>query len=665
MEKSVFVSDSVHGTIPLTQFEKAVISTQVFNRLHNVLQNSTVYLTYPTNRTSRFAHSLGVMHLAGEIYYRGALNADTLTQKTFLDLLVEEVRLIPRSPPFEDGVLPGFDKIHGTISLEAPLITSDMDLVYQDHLPNLPGESIHRRVFLIGFQAIRLAGLLHDLGHPPFSHVSELALGEIYSDLDMRRESGDLTEREVNFLSILDPVKKKDEKDKKDRPPIHVGIGLLLARTLLSRAYGDQVAKYPGDEKRAYFLALGTYLAQRILSNETDFTTALHSIVASDFDADRLDFVARDSVASGISAEPFRYDRLRNVLRLVFPRRDDGETIIPTPRFLPSVRSLADLERFFRLYQDLYRYVVFHHRVVRTDGLMKESILDLAKEYLGVKEPDPVQASPLDIPNDISGLWIALDGKNKATPRDFVDHYIQWDDPWLITRLRRAYFKAVDAREEGSAWPSSLEMRLEEVLSNHRNFQSLYKGVEGFIEVDESFVESLPSDFRIDRFLSRGELSEAGVPKFCALVQEFLDLHRENQIQQSKLRQDRGFFLSLIRVLLLRANRIFMSEQLRFVKAAVDKLVRVHESPELLDGFVVSKVLKTGVTESFQLHNEGRIVKLPTVSRLANDLSINANHIPPFFTYICGYQVLSDKELSGLRKALGENLAEQFLREKV
>jgi len=58
-QKTTFVTDTVHGSVPLSPCEKKLISTEVYNRLHNVLQNSVVYLTYPSNRTSRFIHSLG------------------------------------------------------------------------------------------------------------------------------------------------------------------------------------------------------------------------------------------------------------------------------------------------------------------------------------------------------------------------------------------------------------------------------------------------------------------------------------------------------------------------------------------------------------------------------------------------------------------------------
>ena len=56
MKKVIYLNDSIHGLIPLSEYEKRIISSVEFNRLHDVYQNSTVYLTFPTNRTKRFEH---------------------------------------------------------------------------------------------------------------------------------------------------------------------------------------------------------------------------------------------------------------------------------------------------------------------------------------------------------------------------------------------------------------------------------------------------------------------------------------------------------------------------------------------------------------------------------------------------------------------------------
>lgn len=70
MENGMNINDSIHGLIRLTAFEKGILASPEFNRLHDVYQNSTVYLTFPSNRTKRFEHSIGCMYLCSEMFYR-------------------------------------------------------------------------------------------------------------------------------------------------------------------------------------------------------------------------------------------------------------------------------------------------------------------------------------------------------------------------------------------------------------------------------------------------------------------------------------------------------------------------------------------------------------------------------------------------------------------
>ena len=69
MEKGIYISDSIHGLTQLSEYEKKIIASVGFNRLHDVYQNSTVYLTYPSNRTKRFEHSIGTMGLCSKMFY--------------------------------------------------------------------------------------------------------------------------------------------------------------------------------------------------------------------------------------------------------------------------------------------------------------------------------------------------------------------------------------------------------------------------------------------------------------------------------------------------------------------------------------------------------------------------------------------------------------------
>ena len=111
------ISDPVHGTIGLSKTELELVGCPAFQRLRGIKQLGLANLVFPGADYSRFSHSLGVCHIAGRI----------------LDALVRNGHV------------------------------SDCDLDEHE------------------IQKYRLAALLHDVGHYPFSHAMEDALKDKYA----------------------------------------------------------------------------------------------------------------------------------------------------------------------------------------------------------------------------------------------------------------------------------------------------------------------------------------------------------------------------------------------------------------------------------------------------------------------------------------------------
>lgn len=179
-------------------------------------------------------------------------------------------------------------------------------------------------------QKVRLAGLLHDVGHAPFSHLFEPFLLKYLG----RNHEGMSTWIIAN--SSLTDVVEAQGFDAKELSELAVG-------------------KVPKPEKR--------FLGQ---------------IISSSFDVDKMDFVVRDSYHTGAgygSVDVFRLIYTMDIL--------DGNLAVDVTA-LPTLESLimARLESFRAIY---------FHRACRAVQMMMLKALDAAKddlEILKVKTPD-------------------------------------------------------------------------------------------------------------------------------------------------------------------------------------------------------------------------------------------------------------------------------------
>ena len=132
--KRKVIKDPVLGYIALSDVEVRVLDLPLLQRLRRLHQLHVAYYVYPSAVHSRFEHSLGVMHMAGRFGTH-----------------------ILRNNQIYSGRL---DTGWGTI--EVPDVYS---LGIED-LKDVPS-------YLMG---LRIAGLLHDVGHGPFSHAFESAI---------------------------------------------------------------------------------------------------------------------------------------------------------------------------------------------------------------------------------------------------------------------------------------------------------------------------------------------------------------------------------------------------------------------------------------------------------------------------------------------------------
>ncbi|MFQ6074585.1 MAG: HD domain-containing protein [Candidatus Bathyarchaeia archaeon] len=173
-------------------------------------------------------------------------------------------------------------------------------------------------------QKVRIAGLLHDVGHGPFSHTYE---------------------------EVLD----------KHRHMTHEDIAKWLIR---ESEIGDILAKYGFSKEEMASLAVG-----RLERTDKPY---INSLVAGHFAPDILDYLVRDAYFAGVEFGRVDIHRLINSLDLI-----DDSLAIEYPGALYVLESfiIARLEMF---------NAVYFHRTVRAANVMLARAMDYANEELGL-----------------------------------------------------------------------------------------------------------------------------------------------------------------------------------------------------------------------------------------------------------------------------------------
>jgi uncharacterized protein len=352
------VLDPIHGLIRLTSTEMKVVDHPLFQRLRRIKQNGLLYFVFPGATHSRFEHSVGALYVA-----HGMLNS--LVLNSIVGLSKGNVKHLPEAL---DG-----------------------------HAVELPELGSAERIFI--YRVTRLAALAHDLGHGPLSHTfdsfapTRTALEVVLADPDLHAI---LPLRDFLLKWGTDP--RKTASHIKNRRVPHEVMSCVFFTKIWHDLEGD--TETPSAVCAAILGHQDGESAATLLSSATAraWVPLIHDVVASaPADADRMDYMERDSRAIGVTYGLF--DRNRVLKSLLCYKQDSGSN--PHYRLGVKRSGLPAIENLMQARYELFAQI-YYHKTNRAISLMLERISDLADEQMDLFRDPPKLDRWIEIYLDLS-----------------------------------------------------------------------------------------------------------------------------------------------------------------------------------------------------------------------------------------------------------------------
>ncbi len=291
------IHDPVWGTIKFNSWELQILDSPLLQRLRNINQLGLAVLTYPSAHHSRFEHTLGVTSLVTKM-------ADSINDSH-------------------------------TADSEMPMSRADIN-------------------------KMRLAAILHDVGHCFFSHLSE----RMYSNTEE--------------FAVL---KSSFEIFQKAQP--HEILGYIIINTPSFKNFFISQVNYPENVNEDSFfddlgrMIVGAYIDEVYCQDGKAVKKYyLTEMINGQFDADSLDYLRRDSYITGLSLT-YHIDRFLYKIRLYdLTETVDGKEV--TARHLTvSESGVSTVEEIVFGKQMLTRYIYQHQKVLATDVLVYDVVSGL------------------------------------------------------------------------------------------------------------------------------------------------------------------------------------------------------------------------------------------------------------------------------------------------
>ncbi len=306
------IHDGVHGLIRLTDEEMLVIDHPLFQRLRWICQTGLMNFISPSAQHKRFEHSLGVVHIA---------------QHMFEALFTESHK--------DSSKLYGIDDARPGQAIRFHEMYSD---VKSDFL-----------------RILRLSALVHDLGHGPLSHAFESFAPKVISMALLLKDKR---------LASLISLKNELLKSKSDRME-HESISCILFAVIWHDMKGESWVP-----AAVASVLLGIDAPSWMKKTLRPWIPLIRDLISSaPIDADRMDYMLRDSKATNVCYGLYEPNRVLKSILCVRGMQDGDITYRLGWRKsgLPAIESFATAR--YQMYVQMY-----HHKTMRAIELMLYAI---------------------------------------------------------------------------------------------------------------------------------------------------------------------------------------------------------------------------------------------------------------------------------------------------
>jgi HD superfamily phosphohydrolase len=400
------IHDSLHGQIRLTEEEMKVVDHPLFQRLHGIKQTSLLHYVWPGATHARFDHSIGVMHLA--------------------DLLLGGV--IRRS-------LASKEKLRAMDDAEPGQAVRLSDLKQADP-----------KMWTALRRLVRLTALVHDIGHGPLSHLFD-AFAPWRTDIAKFLEEKHFDpSRELVRAHFASAPGERVDHEAMSAIFFTIICHDLKLPSWIATVVGAVLLDRPTSEAEAQ-------LASSEMSGLAPFITFIRDLISSaPVDADRMDYLARDSKFAGVAYGAYDIERL---LKSALCVRDTGA--VTAYRLGWRMSGLRAVEHFVHARFQMFAQVYYH----KTNHVIIAQLASIASA---------AQAERLSI-------------MQATTPESLVNAYTRLSDETFLRTL---------AGEMRPGFPDSMRIRTE---SSHLLARHLWKCVIEFDREDaehaDAFLEKL------------------------------------------------------------------------------------------------------------------------------------------------------------------------------